>query len=155
MTDFGDVNVSVYVNSDVLKFTFTFKCVLLENQKCNYFNHLLYIADLYLLFIPVSFIKFNPLSLSWYILQNSRKVLFQAATSQSGKQLHVPRLYIILLGISNSQLIGSHTMKILMQGRSPLLSVKISLFDTFKQLLTLHKLTPTSDATSKVINRRH
>ena len=66
---------------------------------------------LYLLFIPVSFIKFNPLSLSWYILQNSRKVMFQAATSQSSKQLHVPRLYIILLGISNSQLIGSHTMK--------------------------------------------
>ena len=60
MTVFGDVNVSVYGNSDVLKFTFTFKCVLLENQKCNYFNHLLYIAALYLLFIPVSFIKFNP-----------------------------------------------------------------------------------------------
>ena len=111
MTVFGDVNVSVYGNSDVLKFTFTFKCVLLENQKCIYFNHLLYIAALYLLFIPVSFIKFNPLSLSWYFLQNSRKVLFQAATSQSGKQLHVPRLYIILLGVSNSQLIGSHTMK--------------------------------------------
>ena len=53
MTVFGDVNVSVYGNSDVLKFTFTFKCVLLENQKCNYFNHLLYIAALYLLFIPV------------------------------------------------------------------------------------------------------
>ena len=101
MTVFGDVNVSVYGNSDVLKFTFTFKCVLHENQKCNYFNHLLYIAALYLLFIPGSFIKFNPLSLSWYFLQNSRKVLFQAATSQSGKQLHV----------SNSQLIGSHTMK--------------------------------------------
>ena len=102
MTVFGDINVSVYGNSDVLKFTFTFKCVLLENQKCNYLNHnLLYIAALYLLFIPVSFIKFNPLSLSWYILQYSRKVLFQAATSQSGKQLHVPRLYIILLGISN------------------------------------------------------
>ena len=93
-----------------LKFTFTSKCVLLENQKCNYFNHLLYIAALYLLFIPVSFIKFNPLSLSWYFLQNSRKGLFQAATSQS-KQLHVPRLYIILLGNSNSQVIGSHTMK--------------------------------------------
>ena len=72
MTVFSDVNVSVYGNSDVLKFTFTFKCVLLENQKCNYFNHLLYIAALYLLFIPVSFIKFNPLSLSWYFLQNSR-----------------------------------------------------------------------------------
>ena len=37
--------------------------------------------------------------------------ILEAATSQSGKQLHVPRLYIILLGISNSQLIGSHTMK--------------------------------------------
>ena len=114
MTVFGDVNVSVYGNSDVLKFIFTFKCVLLGNQKCNYFNHILYIAALYLLFIPVSFIKFNPLSLSLYFLQNSRnmrKVLFQAATSQSGKQLHVPRLYIILLGISNSQLVGSHTMK--------------------------------------------
>ena len=111
MTVFGDVNVSVYRNRGVLKFTFTFKCVLLENQKRNYFNHLLYIAAPYLLFIPVSFIKFNPLSLSWYFLQNSRKVLFQAATSQSGKQLHVPRLNIILLGISNSQLIGSHTMK--------------------------------------------
>ena len=65
-----------------------------------------------MLFIPVSFIKFNPLSLSWYqFLQNSRKVLFQAATSQSRKQLHVPRLYIILLGISDSQLIRSHTIK--------------------------------------------
>ena len=111
MTVFGDVNVSVYGNSDVLKFAFTFKCVLLENQKCNYFNYLLYIASFYLLFILVSFIKFNPLSLSWYFLQNSRKVLFQAATSQSGKQLHVPRLYIILLGISNIQLIGSQMMK--------------------------------------------
>ena len=112
MTVFGDVNVSVYGNSEVLRFTVTFKCVLLENQKCNYFNYSLYIAALYLLFIPVSFIKFNPLSLSWhFFLQNSRKVLFQMATSQSGKQLHVPRLYIILLGISNSQLIGSHTMK--------------------------------------------
>ena len=111
MTVFGDVNVSVYGNSDVLKFTFIFKCVLLENQRCNYFNQLLYIAALYLLFTPVSFIKFNPLSLSCFFLQNSRKVLFRAATSQSGKQLHVPRLYIILLGISNSQLIGSHTMK--------------------------------------------
>ena len=102
MAVFGDVNGSVYGNSDVLKFTFTFKCVLLENQKCNYFNHLLYIAALYLLFVAVSFIKFNPLSLSWYFffLQNSRKVLFQAATSHSGRQLHVPRLYIILLGIS-------------------------------------------------------
>ena len=57
MTVFGDVNVSLYGNSDVLKFTFTFKCVLLENQKCNYFNRLLYIAALYLRFIPVSFIK--------------------------------------------------------------------------------------------------
>ena len=111
MTVFGDVNVSVYGNSDVLEYTFTLKCVLLEKQKCNYFNHLLYIAALYLIFIPVSFIKFNPLSLSWYFLQNSRKVLFQAATSQSGKQLHVPRLYIILLAISNNQLTGIHTMK--------------------------------------------
>ena len=83
MTVFGDVNVSVYGNSEFLKFTLTFKCVLLENQKCNYFNHLLYIAALYLLFIPVSFIKFNPLSLSWYFLQNSRKVLFQAAKWQT------------------------------------------------------------------------
>ena len=57
MTVFGDVNVSVCGNSDVLKFTFTFKGVLLENNKFNYFNHLLYIAALYLLFIPVSFIK--------------------------------------------------------------------------------------------------
>ena len=112
MTVFGDGNVTVYGNSDVLKFIFTFKCVLLGKQKCNYFNQSLYIAALYLLFIPASFIKFNPLSLSWYLfLQNSRKVLFQAATSQSGKQLHVPRLYIILLGISNSQPIGRPTMK--------------------------------------------
>ena len=41
-------------------------------------------------------------------------------------------------------------LEILTKGRSPLLSVKISLFDVFKQLLTLHKLTPTSDATSFV-----
>ena len=87
MTVFSDVNISVYGNSDILKFAFTFKCFLLENQKCNYFNHLLYFATLYLLFTPVSFIKFNPLSLSWYFLQNSIKVLFQVATSQSGKQL--------------------------------------------------------------------
>ena len=60
---------------------------------------------------PNRYTSFNPLSLSWYFLQNSRKVLFRAATSQSGKQPHVSRLYIILLGISNSQLIGSHTMK--------------------------------------------
>ena len=46
-----------------------------------------------------------------FFLQNSKKVLFQAATSQSGKQLYVPRLYIILLGISNIQLVGSHMMK--------------------------------------------
>ena len=112
MTVFGDVKVIASIgNSDVLKFTFTFKCVLLENQKCNYFNHLLYIAALFLPFIPVCFIKSNPFSLSWYFLQNSIKVLFQAATSQSGKQLHVLRLYIILLDISNSQLIGSHTMR--------------------------------------------
>ena len=77
MTVFGNVNVSVYGNSDVLKFIFTFKCILLGNQKCNYFNHLLYIAALYLLFIPVSFIKFNPIGLSWYFffLQNSRNSL--------------------------------------------------------------------------------
>ena len=87
MSVFGGVSLSVYGNSDILKYTLTVKCVLLENQKCNYFNHLLYIATLYLLFIPVNFIKFNPLSLSWYFLQNSRKVLFQAATSQNGKQL--------------------------------------------------------------------
>ena len=86
MAVFGNGNVSVYGNSDVLKFIFTFKCILLENQKCNYFNHLLYIAALYLLFIPISFMKFNPLSLSWYSLQNSRKVLFQAAMSQSGNR---------------------------------------------------------------------
>ena len=85
MTVLGDVNVSVDGTSDILKFTLTFKCVQLEIQKCNYFNHLLYIATLLSLFIPVSFIKFNPLSLSWYFLQNSRKVLFQAGTSQSGK----------------------------------------------------------------------
>ena len=105
MTVFGDVNVSVYGNSDVLKFISLLNAFYLGTKKSNYFNHLLYIAALYLLFIPVSFIKFNPLSLSWYFLQNSRKVLFQATTSQRGKQLHVPRLYIILLGISNSQLI--------------------------------------------------
>ena len=44
-------------------------------------------------------------------------------------------------------------LEILTQGRSPLLSVKISLLDVFKQLLTLHKLTPTSDATSKHFSR--
>ena len=157
MTVFGDVNVSVHGNSDVIKFTLTFKCVLLENQKCNYFNHLLYIAALFLLFIPVSFIKFNPLSLSWYFffLQNSRKVLFQAATSQSGKQLHVPRTCInttfknLNIYKPNDHFTTGHVcLEISTQGRSPLLSVKISLFDVFKQLLTLHKLTPTSDATS-------
>ena len=69
MTVFGDVNVSVYGNSDILKFAFTFKCVLLENQKCNYFNLILYIATFYLLFIPVSFIKFNPLICHGIFLQ--------------------------------------------------------------------------------------
>ena len=115
MTVFGDVNVSVYGNSGVLKFTFTFKCVLLENQKCNYFNHLLYIATLYLLFIPVSFIKFNPLSLSWYffykILERSCFKSKRRRRKVANSYMYVPRLYFILLGISNSQLIGSHTMK--------------------------------------------
>ena len=111
MTVFGDVNVSVYGNSDVLKFTFTLKCVLLRTKSVIILIIYCILYIIFLLFIYVSFINFNPLSLSWYFLQNSRKVLFQAATSQSGKQLHVPRLYIILLGISNSQLIGSHTMK--------------------------------------------
>ena len=46
---------------------------------------------------------------------------------------------------------GHVCLEILTQGRSPLLSVKISLFDVFKQLLTLHKLTPTSDATSQYV----
>ena len=111
MTVFGDVNVSVYRNSDVLKLTFTFKCVLLENQKCNYFNHLLYISALYLLFITVSFIKFNSLSLSWYFFY---KILERSCFKRRRRKVanrYVPRLHIILLGISNSQLIGSHTMK--------------------------------------------
>ena len=57
MTSFVDVNISVYGNSDSLKFTFSFKCVVLENQKSIYFKRLLYIATFYLLFIPVSFMK--------------------------------------------------------------------------------------------------
>ena len=58
MTVFGDVNVSVYGNSDALEFTFTFKCVLLENQKCNYFNHLLCIAALFIFALhPCKFYK--------------------------------------------------------------------------------------------------
>ena len=55
--------------------------------------------------------------------------MFQAATSQSGKQLHVPRLYIILLGISNSQLIGSHTMKrVCLKLKRDVLESQINLF---------------------------
>ena len=106
MTVFGDVNVSVYGNSGVLKFRSLLNAFYLRTKSV-----IILIIYCFLLFIPVSVIKFNPLNLSWYFLQNSRKGLFQAAASQSGKQLHVPRLYIILLGISNSQLIGSHTMK--------------------------------------------
>ena len=87
MTVFGEVSVSVQGTSDILKFTFTFKCVLHETQKCNYFNILLYITTFYLLFIPVSLIKLNPLSLSWNFYKHSRKVLFQAATSHSDGQL--------------------------------------------------------------------
>ena len=44
MTVFGDANVSVNGNSGILKFTFNFKYVLFENQKCNSFNLLLYIV---------------------------------------------------------------------------------------------------------------
>ena len=91
MTVFGDVNISVYGNSDVLKFTFTFKCVLLENQKCNYFNHLLYIAALYLLFIAVSFIKFNPLSLSWYFFFESGDVAKWQTTTCPETVHHIAR----------------------------------------------------------------
>ena len=43
---------------------------------------------------------------------------------------------------------GHNCLEILKQGRSPPLSVKPPLFDVFKELLTIHKLTPTSDATS-------
>ena len=121
MTVFGDVNVSVYGNSDVLKFTFTFKCVLLENQKCNYFNHVLYIVALYLLFIPVSFIKFNPLSLSWYFfykilemscfMRRRRKVANNYMSRDCTSRLYIDLLLGIYLFISNSQRIGSHTMK--------------------------------------------
>ena len=112
MTVFGDVNVSVYGNSDyILKFTINFKCVLPKNQKCDYFNLLLYIATFYLLFIPVSFIKVNPLSLSWYFFY---KILERSCFKRRRRKVannYVPRMYFILLGISNSQLIGSHTMK--------------------------------------------
>ena len=99
MTVFGDVNVSVYGNSDILNSTFSLKCVLLENQKCNHFKRLLYIDPFfYLLFIPVSFIKFNPLSLS---LHFNTKILerscFKWRTAMSRD--------LIFQGISNSQLI--------------------------------------------------
>ena len=52
--------------------------------------------------------------------------------------------------ISSDDFTTEHVhLEILKQWRSPLLSVKTPLFDVFKQILTLHKLTPTSDATSK------
>ena len=58
-------------------------------------------------------------------------------------------MYINLKNFSSDHFTTGHVcLEILTQGRSPPLSVKISLFDAFKQLLTLHKLTPTSDATS-------
>ena len=61
MTVFGDINVSVYGKSDILKCTFILKCVLLENQKCDYFKRLLYIATFYLLFLyPCKFYKIQP-----------------------------------------------------------------------------------------------
>ena len=39
----------------------------------------------------------------------------------------------------------------LTQGRPPPLSVKTPMFDVFKELMTLHKLTPTSDARDVII----
>ena len=71
MTVFGDVSVIVYENSDILNFTFSFKCVLLESQKFNYFKRLLYIATFDFSLHPCKFYKkkINPLSLSWNFLQ--------------------------------------------------------------------------------------
>ena len=69
---------------------FTFKCVLLENQKCNYFNLFLFFAPFYFPFTPLSFINFKTLSLSWYFLQKkSRKVLFKDLSSGDDAQWRI------------------------------------------------------------------
>ena len=62
---FGDINISINGNHDILKIHVQFKCVLLENQTCNYFDILLSIAIFYLLFIHVSFVKLYQFILSW------------------------------------------------------------------------------------------
>ena len=72
---------------------------------------LLYIATFDLLFIPVCFIKSNPLSLSWiFFTKNLERSCFKRRRRKVANS-YVLRLYFILLGISNSQLIGSLTMK--------------------------------------------
>ena len=66
---FGDDNVSLNGNQDNFKINIDFKSVLLESQKSNYLNILLFIANFYLLSIHVSFVKLQPLTLSLYLLQ--------------------------------------------------------------------------------------
>ena len=63
---FGDGNVSVNENRDILKFSFTLNVFYLRIKRAIIFNILLYIAIFYLLFIPVSFVKLQQLILSWY-----------------------------------------------------------------------------------------
>ena len=56
---FGDVNISVNGNQNILKFAFPLD-VYYGNQKCNHFNIGLYIAVSYQLFIPVGYVKLHP-----------------------------------------------------------------------------------------------
>ena len=73
---FVDVNIHNFAEQETNYFIsyFHFKLVLHENQKRNHFNIFLFIDIFYLLFILVSFVKLQPISLSQYFfLQNTWK----------------------------------------------------------------------------------
>ena len=68
MSFFNDVNVSVNGNGHN-----HFKIIQPENQKCNYFMFLLYIAIFYLIFTLVSNVKLHPLTFVMVILFQKKK----------------------------------------------------------------------------------
>ena len=61
---FGDGNVSVNENRDILKCLFTSNVFYLRFKHTTILNILLFISILYLLSIPVSFVKLRQLILS-------------------------------------------------------------------------------------------
>ena len=81
---FSSKNTALIICS--LTFTFFhFKLVLHKNQKRNHFDILLYVDIFYLLYILVSFVKLQPISLSQYFFYKiPGNKLFSTATSKSG-----------------------------------------------------------------------